>query len=82
MSAPLIAGAAILEIVKATGASGGFFASGEVSWALTAYGAALAALVGYYSLKILVMTLKGRSFWLFGPYCVIAGILTFVFCGG
>jgi undecaprenyl-diphosphatase len=82
MSAPLIAGAAILEIVKATGASGGFFAPGEVSWALTAYGAALAALVGYYSLKLLVMTLKGRSFWLFGPYCVVAGILTFVFCGG
>lgn len=75
MSAPLIAGGALLELVKG-GAAGG---DGEVGWGLTLYGAAVAAVVGYFSLKLLVRTLKGRWFWLFGPYCIVAGLLTLVF---
>jgi undecaprenyl-diphosphatase len=82
MSAPLIAGASVLEIVKAAGSEGGFFAAGEVSWALTFYGAALAAVTGYFALKLLVMTLRSRGFWLFGPYCLTAGLLTLICCGG
>lgn len=74
MSAPPIAGAALLEILKAVKA--GETSANEVSWGLCALGAAIAALVGYFALKVLVRSLKGRWFWLFGPYCLLAGLLT------
>ena len=76
MSAPPIAGAALLEVVKSLGASETAAANAvpEVGWGLCAAGAALAAVVGYYSLKLLVSSLKGRWFWLFGPYCFLAGL--------
>jgi undecaprenyl-diphosphatase len=77
MSAPLIAGASMLEVLKAMG---GETLGADVSWPLTIYGCLLSAVVGYFSLKLLVMTLKGRWFWLFGPYCIFVGILT-VICG-
>ncbi|MGN0833453.1 MAG: undecaprenyl-diphosphate phosphatase [Kiritimatiellia bacterium] len=73
MSAPPIAGAALLEFLKGMAAS---TASAEVGWGLTAYGCLLAALVGYCSLKLLVKSLKSRWFWLFGPYCIVVGALT------
>ena len=50
-------------------------AKSGVSWGLTIYGCVLAAFVGYFSLKLLLKSLKGRWFWLFGPYCFLAGIL-------
>ena len=74
MSAPPIAGAALLEFLKSLKASGAA-ATAEVSWGLTIYGCVLAAVVGYFSLKLLLKSLKGRWFWLFGPYCVLAGAL-------
>ena len=74
MSAPLIAGAALLEILK--GSVGADEAG--VSWGLTVYGAALAALVGYFSLKLLVSALKGKWFWLFGTYCLATGLLALI----
>lgn len=80
MSAPLIAGAALLEVVKAAKGEGGFFAPGEVSWALTAYGAVLAAVTGYFALKFLVMSLRSSRFWFFGVYCLAAGLMTLLFC--
>ena len=73
MSAPPIAGAALLELLKALKADE---ATVEVSWGLTIYGCVLAAVVGYFALKLLVRSLKGRWFWLFGPYCLVAGALT------
>lgn len=76
MSVPPIAGAALLEVVKGLGDSAA--SSGEVSWPLVIYGGALAAVVGYFALKVLVSALKGRWFWLFGPYCLLAGLLTLV----
>ena len=76
MSAPLIAGAAILELVKGGGAA----QQGEISWDLTIYGCLLSAVVGYGALKLLVRSLKSRWFWLFGPYCIVAGLLTLLFC--
>ena len=72
MSAPLIVGGALLEILKSMDEP----SSGEIGWGLTVYGAAVAAVVGYYSLKVLVKALKGKWFWVFGPYCVVAGLLT------
>ena len=70
MSSLPIAGAAILEIMEATPAVN------EVSWGLTLYGALLSAIVGYISLALLLKSLKSDKFWLFGPYCLIAGITT------
>ncbi len=77
MSTPLIMGAAFLEFVKSFTLADD---SGEISWFLTLYGAALAAVVGYFSLALLVRTLRSRWFWLFGPYCIAAGLLTLCFC--
>jgi len=75
MSAPLIAGAALLEVVKSFG---GGADGADVGWGLAAYGAALSAVVGYFSLAVLLRALKGRWFWLFGPYCLAAGLLTLI----
>jgi len=72
MSAPPIVGAAMLEIAKSCGNP----SIGEVPWVNCLVGALLAAVVGYFSLKLLVRSLKGRWFWLFGPYCILAGVLT------
>lgn len=80
MSAPPILGAALLEILKALRGSEagleGAAAASEVSWVLCGVGALVAAMVGYFALKLLVSSLKGRYFWLFGPYCLLAGLLT------
>ena len=78
MSAPLILGGMFLEIVKmfrvAESASQDGMGVGLLVW-----GAVLSAAVGYFSLVALVKTLKGRWFWLFGPYCIVAGLLTLCF---
>ena len=77
MSAPLILGGVLLEVAKALEGAGADSA-GEVSWAACAVGAAVAAVVGFFSLKLLMRSLKGRWFWLFGPYCLAAGLLTLI----
>jgi len=76
MSAPLIGGAAMLELLKCIKAAGeaGEAATAEVPWGLTIYGAVLAGFVGYFSLALLVKALTGDWFWLFGPYCFVAGL--------
>ena len=75
MSAPLIAGGMVLEIAKIF--RGG--ADEGVGMGLLAWGTVLSAAVGYFSLIVLVKALKGRWFWLFGPYCIIAGLLVVCF---
>jgi len=82
MSAPLIAGGAMLNVAKDFFGSGTAeaAASQELSWGLIAYGAVVSAVVGYFSLAMLLRALKGRWFWAFGPYCFAAGLLTLVFC--
>lgn len=82
MSAPPIAGAALLEVLKAVRASGAAESAAavpEIGWGLCAVGAVLAAVVGYAALALLVKSLKGRWFWLFGPYCLLAGAVTLAF---
>ena len=76
MSAPLIAGAAVLQTVKSFSES----QANEISWPLTIYGLIVAAIIGYFSLAVLVKTLKSSKFWLFGVYCFVAGLLTLCFC--
>lgn len=74
MSAPLIAGAALLELLKAARSAAP--ECSQIGWGLTMYGALLAAVVGYFSLAFLVRTLKGRRFWCFGVYCIAVGLAT------
>ena len=77
MSAPPIAGAAVLELVKSARDAGA--AEAQTSWGLCIFGAVLAAVVGWFALKLLVASLKGRWFWLFGPYCMAAGLAVLFF---
>ena len=79
MCAPLIAGDALLHIWKAVKSTPAELV-GEPSWGVVAWGAALAAVVGYFSLALLLRALRGRGFWLFGPYCFTAGLLVVCFC--
>lgn len=74
MSAPLIAGGSILELAQSFGESAG----GGVGWGLTLYGTLVAAVVGYFSLALLVKALKGKKFWWFGIYCLAAGLFTLI----
>jgi undecaprenyl pyrophosphate phosphatase UppP len=78
MSAPLIVGGVLLEVVKVLRGTSAAAESGEIGWGLTIYGALVAAVVGYFSLAVLLKALKGRWFWLFGPYCLAAGLLTLI----
>ena len=79
MSAPLSAGAALLEFKKSLEATPDERV-GEPAGGVVAYGAAVAAVIGYFSLALLLRTLRGKSFWLFGPYCFTAGLLVVCFC--
>ena len=74
MSAPLIAGGALLSFVKSAHAA----EACAVGWGLTLYGMAVSAVVGYFSLALLVRTLKGKRFWWFGIYCLAAGLFTLI----
>lgn len=74
MSMPLIAGAAAMEIQESC--TGEAVPGADVSWPLAVYGCVVSAVVGYFALKLLVMLLKGKWFWLFGPYCILAGLAT------
>ena len=75
MSTPLIVGAMLIEILKTL--------SGEcidgTPWSLLILGMIISAVVGYYSLKLLVKALKGKWFWIFGPYCILIGLATLIF---
>ena len=78
MSAPLIVGASALEIFESCCSN--VANSAEVSWSLAVYGCVISAVVGFFSLKLLVAMLRGKYFWLFGPYCILAGIVTLLCC--
>ena len=78
MSAPLLMGGVMLEVLKMCRGVDSASQNG-VGIGLLAWGFLLAAVTGYYSLMLLVRTLKGRWFWLFGPYCVLAGLATVCF---
>lgn len=78
MSIPPIAGAALLEILKAAKQGEAVAATSEPSWAMVAYGGALAGVAGWFALKFLLKALKSDRFWLFGPYCLLTGLLTLI----
>ena len=78
MSAPLIVGGVLLEMLKMF--RGTESPAGEgVGLGLLIWGLVFSAVIGYFSLAILLRALKGSWFWLFGPYCFAAGLLALWF---
>ncbi len=75
MCLPLLAGAALLDVLGFTTQQSG--ADTLPVWLLIT-GAAVSATVGYAALALLVRTLRGGRFWLFGLYCIAAGIITLI----
>jgi undecaprenyl-diphosphatase len=69
MSAVLLTGASLQAAVKGGGAAdlGGICAGTAI------LAVAVSAVVGYYSLRMLIGVLAGRRFWMFGLYCLVAG---------
>ena len=80
MSAPLIMGGVLLELIKLM-RGGNEPMAADIHWVTLVWGTLLSGVVGYYSLALLVKALKGRWFWLFGPYCMLAGLLVICCCG-
>lgn len=77
MSMPLILGGVLLEIRKMLCVAEGV--QEGLGIPMLAWGLLLSAAVGYASLALLLKALKGRWFWLFGPYCLAAGLATLWF---
>jgi len=73
MCVPLLVGAALMDAVHPAGDAGALPA-----WLLLA-GAAVSSAVGYVALSLLVRALRGGRFWLFGVYCILAGLATLAF---
>ena len=71
MCLPLLAGAAFLDML-----GGGATNVPATSGWLLAFGAVVAALVGYGALSLLVGVLRSGRFWIFGVYCILVGLLT------
>jgi len=75
MSTPLLLGAALVDFMGLTPSSG---AHALPPWLLLT-AAGISAAVGLVSLALLVHTLRGGRFWLFGLYCFAAGFATLLF---
>ncbi len=74
MSTPLLIGAALMDFTGITPSSG---AHALPVWLLLT-AAGISAAVGLVSLALLVRTLRGGRFWLFGLYCFLAGFATLI----
>ncbi len=68
MAIPVIAGANFLHLI---GHSSGFDAIHIV-------GIAISFVIGYISLKVLIKVLDKGKLWVFGPYCLILGIISLI----
>lgn len=77
-SMPLIAGACLKKLLEACTEAPSPEA-GTLSPLLLLTGAVISAIVGYFALAFLVRTLRGRHFWCFGLYCLLAGTCTLLF---
>ena len=74
MSIPIIGGAILLKVKELSH----LFNSGHAAALLVA--TILAAVVGYAALKLLSFLRLSGKIWGFGPYCIVAGALTALFC--
>ncbi len=72
MAIPLLAGAFGLTLMKAGKADEAF----AIAPANLALGLAVAAVVGYAAMAALNRLLASNRLWWFGPYCLLAGLVT------
>ncbi len=71
MVIPVIFGGTLLEVVRDWGTP----TEAEIQPLHLVLGGVVAAVVGYFSLVLLVRALKSSRLWVFGPYCILAGLL-------
>lgn len=72
LAIPAILGALALQIPDLIGGQVNYLSQGIL-------GMIIAGAVGYEALKILEKTLLGAKLWLFGIYCLVLGIIIFLF---
>ncbi len=72
MSLPLVFGATLMAVIHPGEAAA------EPGWGLLIPAAIVAAVVGYFSIKLLMRVIAGPKFWFFGFYCLAAGLLTLI----
>lgn len=72
MSLPILFAAAFLQILKDIS---GKEPSGGPDAGLLVLAIIVSAATGYFAIKFLIRTLAGRRFWLFGIYCLAAGLI-------
>ena len=77
-SIPLVAGACLKKSLEAYTETAAPNAE-TLSPLLLLAGICVSAVVGYFALSLLVRILRGRYFWCFGIYCLIAGCCTIFF---
>lgn len=71
VSLPLILGATLLPLARSISSTDGIQTGAIANYALAAGGAAV---TGYIALRLLYRFLCGRRFWIFGIYCLLAGV--------
>jgi undecaprenyl-diphosphatase len=74
MAVPAIAGAAVLQIPDLSTVSG-------PAWSTLLLGGVTAGVVGVLAIRTFVAMLAKRSFYLFAPYCWVAGVLFLAWLG-
>ena len=73
MSLPILFAAAVLQLAKDF--AGDVPAEGDVGAGLLAAAVVVSAVTGYFAIRFLMRTLIGRKFWIFGIYCLAAGLV-------
>ncbi len=71
MSIPPLLGGALLDLLRHDPAAAG----AAMGWDVVGLGMAVAAVVGYGSIVVLMRTLTSGRFWVFGLYCLLVGSL-------
>ncbi len=72
MAIPILAGGALLQLLKVF--NGDY--AGQVNFAHLGAGFAMSALSGVLAIGILMRLLVKKRFWLFGIYCLLAGLIS------
>jgi undecaprenyl-diphosphatase len=72
LSIPAIVGAGLLSLKDGLSQT-------DLAIRLSLLGAAVAALVGYCALKVLLSVVKKGHLYVFAPYCWLVGILAILF---
>ncbi len=69
LAIPVILGAAAIEAMRGLS---------ELRWEY-AIGVAVSAVVGYFSLRLMIGIVEANKLWAFAPYCLVIGLATLIF---